>query len=142
MLAIGVRRDIEKAKQVLMTKFDAEWMLRLIERYRCTFSYAVPTATKIFFETSEHADGERRGTRIDLKAPKDASRRDLSDDPPPIPFCPRRSPSACAEKEVENRYAVPTVMKRVWDLPDAVRRSYDVSSLRGVFHMAEHGYFF
>jgi bile acid-coenzyme A ligase len=57
--------------QVVMTKFDAEFMLQLVQDYRCTFSYAVPT-----------------------------------------------------------------IMKRVWDLPTAVRLSYDVSSLEGVFHMA------
>jgi bile acid-coenzyme A ligase len=37
---------------------------------------------------------------------------------------------------VNYTYVVPTVMKRVWDLPENVRLSYDVSSLEGVFHMA------
>lgn len=31
---------------------------------------------------------------------------------------------------------VPTMMKRIWDLPRDVRESYDVSSLRTVWHMA------
>ena len=57
--------------QILLTKFDAEAMLRIIQDYRCTFSYLVPT-----------------------------------------------------------------IMKRVWDLPAATRNAYDVSSLQGVFHMA------
>jgi len=57
--------------QVLLTKFDAEWMLQLIEEYRCTYVYVVPI-----------------------------------------------------------------VMKRVWDLPEQIRLSYDVSSLQGAFHMA------
>ena len=33
-------------------------------------------------------------------------------------------------------YLVPTIMKRVWDLPHATREAFDVSSLRGAFHMA------
>jgi acetyl-CoA C-acetyltransferase len=57
--------------QVLMSKFDAEWMLRLIQDYRCNYTYVVPT-----------------------------------------------------------------VMKRIWDLPEHVRLGYDVSSLEAVFHMA------
>merc|ERR1719277_1238655 len=28
------------------------------------------------------------------------------------------------------------MMKRIWDLPEAVRTGYDVSSLDGIFHMA------
>ena len=31
---------------------------------------------------------------------------------------------------------VPTMMHRIWSLPDAVRNSYDLSSLKIVFHMA------
>jgi acetyl-CoA acetyltransferase family protein len=59
------------SQQVLLKKFDPELMLGVIQDYKCTFSYMVPT-----------------------------------------------------------------LMKRVWDLPESVRKSYDVSSLRGVFHMA------
>ncbi len=33
-------------------------------------------------------------------------------------------------------YVVPTMMQRIWRLPDAVRASYDVSSLRMVWHLA------
>ena len=34
-------------------------------------------------------------------------------------------------------YLVPTMMKRIWRLPDGVRDSYDLSSLRSVWHLAE-----
>ncbi|HZU74435.1 MAG TPA: AMP-binding protein [Acidimicrobiales bacterium] len=34
-------------------------------------------------------------------------------------------------------YLVPTMMKRIWRLPEEVRDSYDLSSLRAVWHLAE-----
>ncbi len=34
-------------------------------------------------------------------------------------------------------YMVPTMMKRIWRLPDDVRNSFDLSSLRVVWHLAE-----
>jgi bile acid-coenzyme A ligase len=34
-------------------------------------------------------------------------------------------------------YLVPTMMKRIWRLPEAVRDGYDLSSLRVVWHLAE-----
>jgi bile acid-coenzyme A ligase len=34
-------------------------------------------------------------------------------------------------------YLVPTMMKRIWRLPEDVRDSYDLSSLRSVWHLAE-----
>ncbi len=34
-------------------------------------------------------------------------------------------------------YLVPTMMKRIWRLPEDVRASYDMSSLRAVWHLAE-----
>lgn len=34
-------------------------------------------------------------------------------------------------------YLVPTMMKRIWRLPDEVRERYDLSSLRVVWHLAE-----
>ena len=37
---------------------------------------------------------------------------------------------------VDWMYAVPTMMHRIWRLPDAERGRYDISSLRVVFHMA------
>jgi bile acid-coenzyme A ligase len=37
---------------------------------------------------------------------------------------------------VDWMYAVPTMMHRIWRLPEAERRRFDVSSLRVVFHMA------
>ena len=33
-------------------------------------------------------------------------------------------------------YLVPTMMSRIWRLPDEIRRQYDVSSLRTVWHLA------
>ena len=34
-------------------------------------------------------------------------------------------------------YLVPTMMKRIWRLPEEVRDSYDLSSLQHVWHLAE-----
>jgi bile acid-coenzyme A ligase len=34
-------------------------------------------------------------------------------------------------------YLVPTMMKRIWNLPDEVRDAYDLSALRVVWHLAE-----
>ena len=34
-------------------------------------------------------------------------------------------------------YLVPTMMKRIWRLPEEVRERYDLSSLRVVWHLAE-----
>ena len=34
-------------------------------------------------------------------------------------------------------YLVPTMMKRIWRLPEHIRDSYDLSSLRSVWHLAE-----
>jgi bile acid-coenzyme A ligase len=41
-----------------------------------------------------------------------------------------------ARHRVDWMYAVPTMMHRIWRLPEAERRGFDVSSLRVVFHMA------
>jgi bile acid-coenzyme A ligase len=41
-----------------------------------------------------------------------------------------------AEHGVDWVYAVPTMMHRIWRLPESERARYDVSSLRVVFHMA------
>jgi bile acid-coenzyme A ligase len=41
-----------------------------------------------------------------------------------------------AEHRVDWMYAVPTMMHRIWRLPERERARYDVSSLRCVFHMA------
>jgi bile acid-coenzyme A ligase len=41
-----------------------------------------------------------------------------------------------AEHRVDWMYAVPTMMHRIWRLPERERSRYDVSSLRCVFHMA------
>ena len=34
-------------------------------------------------------------------------------------------------------YLVPTMMRRIWRLPEEVRDSYDMSSLKAVWHLAE-----
>ena len=53
---------------------------------------------------------------------------------------PRFDPEATLA-EIERRsatwvYLVPTMMNRIWHLPDEVRRKYDVSSLRTLWHLA------
>jgi bile acid-coenzyme A ligase len=40
------------------------------------------------------------------------------------------------QHRIDWMYAVPTMMHRIWRLPEDVRRGFDVSSLRVVFHMA------
>jgi len=66
-----VQGVLSASHQVVLTKFHPEMMLQLIQEYRCTFAYFVPT-----------------------------------------------------------------MMKRIWDLPSEVRTGYDVESLQGIFHMA------
>jgi bile acid-coenzyme A ligase len=41
-----------------------------------------------------------------------------------------------ARHRVDWMYAVPTMMQRIWRLPEDVRERYDLSSLRIVFHLA------
>lgn len=41
-----------------------------------------------------------------------------------------------ARHRVDWMYAVPTMMQRIWRLPEAVRASFDLSSLRTVLHLA------
>ncbi len=45
--------------------------------------------------------------------------------------------SAIERHESDTVYLVPTMMKRISRLPDDVRNSYDISSLRAVWHLAE-----
>ena len=45
--------------------------------------------------------------------------------------------AAIAEHRGDIIYLVPTMMKRIWRLPIEVRESYDLSSLRVVWHLAE-----
>jgi bile acid-coenzyme A ligase len=45
--------------------------------------------------------------------------------------------AAIQDHAVDVVYLVPTMMKRIWRLPTAVRERYDVSSLRFVWHLAE-----
>ncbi|MBA2283530.1 MAG: AMP-binding protein [Acidimicrobiia bacterium] len=45
--------------------------------------------------------------------------------------------AAIATHRADIVYMVPTMMKRIWALPDDVRLGYDLSSLRVVWHLAE-----
>jgi bile acid-coenzyme A ligase len=45
--------------------------------------------------------------------------------------------AAIAEHRAEIVYLVPTMMKRIWRLPEQVRKRFDLSSLRVVWHLAE-----
>ncbi len=45
--------------------------------------------------------------------------------------------AAIAEHRADIVYLVPTMMKRIWRLPEDVRDRYDLSSLRVVWHLAE-----
>jgi bile acid-coenzyme A ligase len=45
--------------------------------------------------------------------------------------------AAIDEHKADIVYLVPTMMKRIWRLPDEVRNRYDLSSLRWVWHLAE-----
>merc|ERR1719356_309906 len=51
-------------------------------------------------------------------------------------FDPERFLQLTQEHRCTFAYFVPTMMKRIWDLPAPVREKYDVSSLEGIFHMA------
>jgi bile acid-coenzyme A ligase len=45
--------------------------------------------------------------------------------------------AAIAEHRADTVYLVPTMMKRIWRLSEETRMSYDLSSLRTVWHLAE-----
>lgn len=45
--------------------------------------------------------------------------------------------AAVAEHRAEALYLVPTMMQRIWKLPDETKFSYDLSSLQRAFHLAE-----
>jgi bile acid-coenzyme A ligase len=45
--------------------------------------------------------------------------------------------AAIAQYRAQVVYLVPTMMKRIWRLPEAVRDSFDISSLRIAWHLAE-----
>lgn len=51
-------------------------------------------------------------------------------------FDPEAALALIARHRVQWVNFVPTMMSRIWALPEAVRRAYDVSSLQTVFHMA------
>ena len=40
------------------------------------------------------------------------------------------------EERVDSVYMVPTMMQRIWNLPEETRRGYDVSSLENLWHLA------
>jgi bile acid-coenzyme A ligase len=52
-------------------------------------------------------------------------------------FDAEASLAAIEEHRVDIAYMVPTMMKRIWRLPEHVRDRYDLSSLRVVWHLAE-----
>jgi bile acid-coenzyme A ligase len=39
--------------------------------------------------------------------------------------------------QVDTAYMVPTMMRRIWALPDATRQGYNLSSLKSLWHLAE-----
>ncbi len=45
--------------------------------------------------------------------------------------------AAVQETQATSIYMVPTMMQRIWKLPDDVRGTYDLSSLRRLWHLAE-----
>ncbi len=45
--------------------------------------------------------------------------------------------AAIADHRATSIYLVPTMMQRIWKLPEDVRSAYDLSSLRIAFHLAE-----
>ncbi len=45
--------------------------------------------------------------------------------------------AAVQDSEASAIYLVPTMMQRIWKLPDDVKFSYDLSSLKTAFHLAE-----
>jgi bile acid-coenzyme A ligase len=51
-------------------------------------------------------------------------------------FDPETALALVEEHHVDWMYAVPTMMQRIWKLPDDARDRYDLSSLRVVFHLA------
>lgn len=52
-------------------------------------------------------------------------------------FDPEATLAAIEQHRGEIVYMVPTMMKRIWRLPDDVRLGYDLSSLRVLWHLAE-----
>lgn len=50
-------------------------------------------------------------------------------------FDPQRLLAAIEREQATRVYLVPTMMSRIWKLPEAARSAYDLSSLRTVIHM-------
>lgn len=51
-------------------------------------------------------------------------------------FDPEDTLRIIAENQVDWMYLVPTMMNRIWRLPEATRNKYDISSLKTLWHMA------
>lgn len=51
-------------------------------------------------------------------------------------FDPEATLAAVADNRATWLYLVPTMMSRIWRLPDEVRTAYDISTLRTLWHMA------
>ena len=58
-----------------------------------------------------------------------------------VALLPRFDPEATLAAIEQNRgdvvYLVPTMMKRIWRLPEETRLAYDLSSVRAIWHLAE-----
>jgi bile acid-coenzyme A ligase len=52
-------------------------------------------------------------------------------------FDPEGTLAAMAQHRADVVYLVPTMMRRIWNLPTEVRTGYDLSALRVVWHLAE-----
>jgi bile acid-coenzyme A ligase len=52
-------------------------------------------------------------------------------------FDPEHTLQAIERYSATVLYTVPTIMKRIWRLPDEVRNAYDLSSLQVMWHLAE-----
>jgi bile acid-coenzyme A ligase len=52
-------------------------------------------------------------------------------------FDPEKTLAAIQDHQGDVVYLVPTMMRRIWKLPDDVRESFDLSSLKVVWHLAE-----
>lgn len=51
-------------------------------------------------------------------------------------FDPEDTLALIEERRIEALYQVPTMMQRIWALPEDVRNKYDLSSLNSLWHMA------
>ena len=98
------KRTIDKALGRLRDRVDLAGRAALLLRTRPRRG---TTARRAFFFSNPRSmpTANARGTRVDLKVCKDASRARPFGRCPPIRSGPRRSPSACAETVAKNRSA-------------------------------------